>query len=132
MTKAYARSAVPAPPSVGGLGSAGLPAVGPVDSRPAAPWSSTSGPRRRGAWPGRRGADSRRWHPHCRRSARLAGPPRHPWRPGRPTDPCAPSGLPVVSDLLEAVLEAVEGGTPNALALSVLAKVRCAFYSERC
>src|SRR5664280_1626187 len=31
MTKAYARSAGAAPPSVGGLGAAGLPAVGPVD-----------------------------------------------------------------------------------------------------
>src|SRR5450759_2447301 len=33
MTKAYAGSAVPPPPSVGGPVAAGLPAVGPVDGR---------------------------------------------------------------------------------------------------
>ena len=51
-------------------------------------------------------------------------------------------GLPVVSDLLEAVLEAVEGGTPGALAFAVLllggfqlpgeGALCLAFYSERC
>src|SRR5450759_837254 len=50
--------------------------------------------------------------------------------------------LPVVGDLLEAVLEAVEGGTPGALAFAVLllggfqrpgeGALCLAFYSERC
>ena len=51
-------------------------------------------------------------------------------------------GLPVVGDLLEAVLEAVEGGTPGGLALAVLllggfqrpgeGALCLGFYCERC
>src|SRR5664280_3590616 len=132
MTKAYARSAVPAPPSVGGSGAAGLPAVGPVDGLD----QLLLGHRRavldaealdqivemplRGvgiltaggppAWPGRR--------------ATLGG------MVVRQT--LVLLGLPVVSDLLEAVLEAVEGGTPGGLALRRTAPRRIPASWRRC